>query len=552
VSTIQSSRLAGVGALAAGLGALLAVGCAGPPAATDASLVPNPNPRAPLAGILSFSSDRPVVATLVIDDGEHQQSVTPDDEPRIDHEIPVLGLRPGRKHTVTVTIRDERGRESVLDPMEIEAPALPDDFPPFEVTVRRPSAIEPGGLTMLDVFRWKERFEDDPTWGLGVVVDEEGEVRWYYLSDSFVGEVRRLRNGNLLYSGGVDGRLYEIDMLGNVIHEWHTAGAVVGDLPEGSIPVDTDTFHHDVIELPSGNFLALGLEVRELEDFPLEYPPSTKTGTDRVSGDVLLEFARDGSTVRAWPVLDILDPRRLGEGSLSRDFYDDIYEDRYDPMPFDITHSNAIYYLEEEDAVVVSSNLQCAIYKVDMNTGELLWLLGDPTGWKEPWSDELLEPKGEVTWPCHQHGLERTPRGTWLLFDNGGARFIPPNPPQPEAERFSRAVEYRVDEAAMTVEEVWSYGPEQERFVSPFISDADHLPETGNVLITDGGRFAGPDGEPMNTWGGRQWGRVLEVTYGEEPEKVWEVVIDDPAVRYSIYRAQRFKSLYPKLDRPTG
>jgi hypothetical protein len=33
---------------------------------------------------------------------------------------------------------------------------------------------------------------------------------------------------------------------------------------------------------------------------------------------------------------------------------------------------------------------------------------------------------------------------------------------------------------------------------------------------------------------------------------VWELVIDDPGGRYAIYRSQRFKSLYPKLDVPTG
>ena len=56
----------------------------------------------------------------------------------------------------------------------------------------------------------------------------------------------------------------------------------------------------------------------------------------------------------------------------------------------------------------------------------------------------------------------------------------------------------------------------------------------------------------MATFGGRHWARILEVTYGESSEKVWEMVIDDPSARYSIYRAQRFRSLYPKLDRPTG
>ncbi|HVS12632.1 MAG TPA: aryl-sulfate sulfotransferase [Thermoanaerobaculia bacterium] len=527
-------------------------GCAGPPVAENVSLAPGPNPAVPLVGVLTFTSDRPVVPTLLIEDGERRQTVTPDPEARTEHEIPVLGLRPARTHTVTVTLRDARGRETTLEPLSIETPPLPDDTPPIAVTVRRPAAMEPG-ITMIPVFRWKSATEGDRDWGSAVFgVDAEGEVVWFYKDDLGAAEVRRKRNGNLLFGQAEDGRMVEMDMLGNVVSTWYSAGVVLDELPEGAIPVDTDVFHHDVIELPSGNFLGLGLALRHFEDFPAEYPPGTKRAPTNVAGDVLIEFRPDGSTVRKWEVLDILDPERLGEGSLNTGFYDDQYEGKVDPLPIDISHSNAILYLEDEDAAVVSSNVQCVIYKVDLATGELEWLLGDPAGWREPWASKLLEPVGELIWPCHQHGIELTPRGTYLLYDNGGGRAIPPNPPMPPDERYSRAVEYRVDEEARTVEEVWSYGPEHERFISPYISDADHLPETGNVLITDGGRMAGPDGEIMGTFGGRQWGRVLEVTYGEQPEKVWELVVDDPGGRYAIYRSQRFRSLYPKLDRPTG
>ena len=193
-------------------------------------------------------------------------------------------------------------------------------------------------------------------------------------------------------------------------------------------------------------------------------------------------------------------------------------------------------------------------YKLDWATGELLWLLGDPAGWKEPWSEKLLEPggDGDVIWSYHHHGVEQTPQGTWLLYDNGGTRAIPPNDAIALEDRYSRAVEYAVDESAGTVAQVWEYGPEQEWFLSPFISDADWLPETGNVLITDGGRMVGADGQQLRVFGGRNWGRVIEVSYGDDSEKLWELVIDEPSLGHSIYRAQRLKSLYPSLDVPTG
>lgn len=525
--------------------------CAGPPVATNVQLLPNPNKNAPLAGILTFNSDRPVSTTLTINDGTTEQTIQPDSTFRLNHELLVLGLNPDKTHQVTAILRDEKGRELVLDSLSITTPPLPDDFPSLELVQQKTGRMEPG-ITMFTVFRWKEPFDDDAEWGYAIAVDETGEVVWYLKTDYWIDEVRRKHNGNLMLGGVEDGRVFEIDMLGNTIQEWYSAGAVTKPLAEGSIAVATDMFHHDVVELASGNFLGLGLEVRSLKDFPVEYPPSNKKQTADVAGDIIIEFTPDGSTVREWSLVDILDPRRLGDGSLRGGHYYDIYKERYDPLPYDITHSNAIYYIEEEDAVLVSSNFQCAIYKIDMKTGNLLWILGDPTGWEKPWSDKLLKPKGDLIWPCHQHGVEMTSQGTILMYDNGGERFIPPNPPMPEEERFSRALELRVDEAAGTVEEVWSYGPEKERFISPFISDADYMPTTGNILITDGGRFKDEDGNLMTTFGGHQWARILEVTKEPATEKIWELHIYDPEIRYSVYRAQRLYSLYPKLDRPTG
>jgi len=526
------------------------INCAGPPVAENVNLIPNPNPNAPLAGMLTFTSDRPVVPTLLIEDGGHKQKVTPDDEPRTAHETLVLGLRPGRTHTVTVTIQDEKGRETVLEPLRIETPPLPEDFPPLQLTLNAPGVKEPG-VTMFDVFRWTGPFEDDPNWGYAIAVDENGEVVWYYKSDTFLGEPRRMFNGNIMVAAHDDGRLYEIDMLGNVIREWHTSGVVKGELPKNSLPVDTDAFHHDVLQLTSGNFLGLGLEVVDFEDFPADYPPSTKTAAAKVAGDVIIEFTKDGSTVRKYSVVEILDPKRIGSGSLNRGFYERVYEDLYDPIPYDITHSNAIYYIEDEDAVIVSSPHHNVIYKVALADGNLLWMFGDPIGWKEPWAGKLLEPKGEITWPSGQHGIEMTPRGTILVFDNGDSRSIPPQKPMAPEDRYSRAVEYLVDETAGTVEEVWSYGPEQERFCSPFISDADHLPQTENVLITSGVLFKDEEGNPSNTMGGHQWARIFEISR-EDKKKIWELQIYHPKTRYSVYRAQRFRSLYPKLDLKTG
>jgi arylsulfate sulfotransferase len=117
----------------------------------------------------------------------------------------------------------------------------------------------------------------------------------------------------------------------------------------------------------------------------------------------------------------------------------------------------------------------------------------------------------------------------------------------PAAEAWSRAVELAVDESARTVSQVWSYGgPGADRFLTPFLSEADELPETGNILITDGGHVRDADGADTDgVAAGHHWGRVLEVTHTDPSEKVWELRIDNPDSGWAIYRGERLPSLYP-------
>ena len=87
------------------------------------------------------------------------------------------------------------------------------------------------------------------------------------------------------------------------------------------------------------------------------------------------------------------------------------------------------------------------------------------------------------------------------MFDNGNGRAVPPAAPLPGPQRYSRAVEYVIDEAAMTVRQRWAFGGAGEGWYSAAVGDADELEATGNVLVTDGFRF-GASGHGV---GGRGW-----------------------------------------------
>lgn len=531
--------------------AAVVLGCSPPPQLVgELELEPNPSGRAPLAALLHFETDRPARATLTIDDGDTVTEVTPSQAFATEHQVPVLGVAAGRANTISVRLASEDGRITEAGSVTFDAPALPDHLPPVEVLTSRPGRMEPG-VTLLPLFRWSGNDPlPDRDYGAILALDTGGNVIWYFEADHPIDEPRPLSNGNLLFQSNLDGRLHEIDMLGNFVRHWHTTGIPKDDVPPTSIPIAGETLHHDVTEMPSGNFLLLSTEVRRM-DWPESPAPDAEVRERNVIGDVLLEVRpQDGAVVRSWKFFDIYDPERRGFGSFQTGFYEEAYEGVLDEPGYDWMHTNTVYYLPDEDAALLSSPSMCALSKLDLATGELEWIVGLPDGWRDPWRELVLEPVGELEWFCGQHAPELTPRGTILVYDNDRPGF--PSPDYglvPDEEQYSRAVELEIDEEKGTVRQVWSYGGlGEDRFFAPFISEADALPETGNVLLVNGGQMTDADGKPTSNFAaGHHWVSLVEVTRETPAEKVWEVVIDDPRGGWASYRAERVRSLYPEL-----
>lgn len=505
------------------------------------SIALNPNPRAPLVALVEFIADTPVRANLEVSDGATSWLVSSDDKLSRKRTIPILGLSPGKKYSITLTAEDEGGSSfSWPKPLEVETRSLPADFPPLRVNSAEPDAVEPG-ITLFNVTRY-----EGGSYGLIVAVDETGEVVWYFQTDHAIGFVTQLRNGNLLYlhrSGAV-----EIDWLGNVVHQWNPT-ARGGSLGEGAIPVVTDSFHHEMRELPNGNFLVLSTELRLQNDYPSsETDPSAPAERASVAGDVVVEFAPDGHIVDRWSLFDLLDPYRICYGSLDG-FWNSLYRDSADST-MDWTHGNAVFYDAADDSLLLSLRHQDALIKVSRKTGALQWILGTHGGWTPPWNGYLLEPEGELEWQYHQHASTVTREGTILLFDNGNFRARPFDEYMATAQSYSRVVEYMVDEVGKTVSQVWSYGgPGDEVFYTAFGGSAEWLTHTGNVLVTDGARITDAEGKPTeNGPGAKRWARILEVTRTTLARKVFELIVGNESQAssrgWSVYRSKRLLRLH--------
>lgn len=497
-----------------------------------------PHASAPLVRLVSFQTDEPATASLRVDDGQRQWTVAGEDQPATNHAIAIVGMRPSTSHTVTISLTDERGnRRADGGTVEFTSAALPDDFPALTPVTSDTDRMEPG-VTLLSVFKWLQR-GPAPT-GLLVVVDPEGEVIWYYTLEDRISDARLSGRGTFLYQFAHGAT--EIDWLGNVVRSWF-ATQLENRVPDGVIPVAADTFHHEIYEMPNGDFLTLSTTVRAVDDFPsTDALGSGARGPANVVTDLLLEFRPDGSIVKQWDLGDILDLNRLAYVN-NWGFYDRTEYRNVEGGTKDWSHANGLIYDSRDDSLIVSVRHQDAVIKVDRESGRLIWILGDPAGWSEKFQPYLLKPEEGVQWPYHQHAPMLTSEGTLLVYDNGDYKALPPARPIDAADNYSRAVEYAIDEDAMTVRQVWSFGgPGSDLSYTTFLGDADRLPRTGNVLVTAGGYVVDADGVPMDeTNAGRKFARILEVTHDAEPETVFELQVgrENQVPGWTVYRSER-------------
>lgn len=461
--------------------------------------------------------------------------------------------------TVQISLREETAPHS-RGAFEFRTGDALDHLPQITLRHAEPERMEPG-LTLFNLLRYENNFPDY-NFGAILAVDHQGRIRWSYRANHFVMDVKQLPNGHLLYGYGnrADG-LIEIDLQGNIMRRWDAArrGRTVAP---GAIPVDVDTLHHDVALLDDQTWLALATTLYPIEPYyDPSYHPRQRIPHANLVGDEIVEMRTTGEVLRRYSLFELLDPRRIGYGSL-HSFWDTRGYEEVEGGTFDWSHSNSIVHDPRDNSFIVSVRHQDAVIKVDRTAGELKWILGNPKNWRGEHSRKRLTPIGRPKWPYHQHAVQITPHGTLLMFDNGSRQAMPFDREVPAPLTQSRAVEYRVDEVANTVEQVWEYDGGEEKFYSPFLCDIDWLPQRGNVLITNGGNITDAEGLPTDIVPGhRQWAEIYEVTHpGTEPsatsshtsQKVFDLLIEaspqHPHTGWSIYRSERTENLFSRAN----
>lgn len=448
------------------------------------TVTPNPNAIAPLTAIAEFNTkENCQISMSILREERIDQTFQGFSK---EHKIPILGLYPGQANQVVITILQING-PIAYDTLTITTPDLPDYMPTININTVNPSAMEPGvHLCELAVGVGSGRVLSQP-----IMFDNSGQIIWYADFSGFPNlawPIRKLNNGNLYF--GSQTTIFEYSLLGEKLKEWK--------LP------DNYNIHHEVRELPNGNFI---VAVDKTNTF-ITYANGNTFDTIE---DHMVEVDRNsGAIIQEWDLREILDIDRVDIVNGGGDWF----------------HMNAIEYDPNDDTFIISGRNQ-GLVKVTRDN-QLKWIMSGHQGWGKagatgegpettpflltaidaqgnPFSQAIQEGTEDgdaFSWPWTQHAPLVLPNGNVFVFDNGANRNYIPN-----GNNYSRGVEFKVDEENMTVEQIWQFGKERgEDFFSPIISDVDYLPNTQNRLIMPGiVRGAGVVGAP--------YAKIVEVSY---------------------------------------
>ncbi len=188
---------------------------------------------------------------------------------------------------------------------------------------------------------------------------------------------------------------------------------------------------------------------------------------------VLIEMEKTGEIIKHWDFDQILSDYIVSNGE--------------DPSGLvqngvDWFHMNSAIYDASDDSIIVSSRENFVI-KVDYNTGNIKWILGNQDKlWYSNFPNSLQQVALQVTGnaPIGQHSLSVTADGRRLmLFNNGLGHVILPD--IGDSRTFSSVSIYEIDTVLGTAHEVWSFDKQQEIYSN--VCSSAYRTIQGDILI---------------------------------------------------------------------
>ncbi len=438
----------------------------------------------PLSAVVLFKTDEETAIKVTVLGKTPQANIYHTFPRAKTHVLPIVGLY--SDYTNKVEISAYQGGSTVV---EIQTPDVYNGVKPVFSMETTPEYLQDNIILV------SPAGED-----LASGFDYAGDARWH-MNIACVFDVKRLKNGNLImgshrlikmpyYMSG----LYEISPCGKIYKEFR--------LPGG--------YHHDEFEMEDGNLLVL------TDDFQRDTVEDMCVLIDRNTGDIL----------KTWDYKKFLQPGLGKSGSWSDE---------------DWFHNNAVWYDKNTNSLTFSGRHMDAMVNIDYDSGELNWIISDPTGWPKEWVDKyFFKPVGDnFEWQYEQHACVITPDGDVMCFDNHHYGSKNRDEYLAAGDSYSRGVRYKINVKERTIEQVWQYGKERgAEFFSPYICNVEYYNE-GHYMIHSGG-IAYMNGEPSELLGAfaKQQGGDLRTITVEMCNGKKELELQVPG---NYYRAEKLK-----------
>lgn len=403
------------------------------------------------------------------------------------HRVPIMGLYADYDNEVILTLVDKN--ENVIKTKKIIIPVSPLNGRIPEVKIAKKSTETPYLYDLTLVYGG-----DDGIYPYAF--DRNGDIRFIFAMSPKTYGFQPISKGRFLFlnkkvtrvtaTNPASTQMFEVDQMGR-FHK-------IYNVEKGA--------HHDFVELSNGNLVTAGntIEGKTYEDTVIEI--------DRKTGEVVNEI-------------------RL------KDYIDAKYVDAAD-----WAHLNTIEYNEKDKTVMVSLRNLHAVVKVNYETKELMWILGNPLFWEgSTVADKVLTPVGDIEWFFQAHAsyfveadLDGNPETKHLIiYDNHTHKRRPVSYYDKAKESFVRF--YTINEKEMTVSLYKSFACER----SSIRSNAVLEHEAGRVMAMSGKLQGLPNGAKSMV-------KEFDFNTGE--------VLNEYTTSFGFYRAYEFEFAPEKMSAP--
>ena len=136
---------------------------------------------------------------------------------------------------------------------------------------------------------------------------------------------------------------------------------------------------------------------------------------------------------------------------------------------------NDIQYSTQDDTLIFSDHIHCAVAKIKRSDGSVVWILNGGT---RTFTGD--------TWQGSEHGIFVLGLDDFLIFNNN-TRMIAGTTTARGTGDGSMAIEIKLNLTAKTVTKVWTYKAMGSAYQNDIMGDLQRLPNN-NVVIAFGGK----------------------------------------------------------------